>query len=811
MPYKHRSFQFAMVVTGLALAGLSQAAHGQPLPQIPSGNRSPNPRVNIKYITAVRHDDRSNAVTPPAKSSSADDKRREIEQALQDGNEARDSSNFEKALASYHRVADELDPKDGRAAYGLGNLYFDLACTDNAIKAYNEAIELKKNFRDAIIALASAYVSKERFDEAEAQYNVLLHADSKDVAAKLGLAVIAGKRKQYDNAIKDLNQISDNSSIADKDRANAHLILGDIFMEQKKYPDAAAEFKKVIELKYFLPGAYIKLGQTELYPAMRRFSEITNDEARIEDREKIIKAAKFAADNIRKAIYEHNYSHPVGYLWLANALMSQMSYQEAESNLVIYLRKMKDLQSRTPVLANNCDYGFNRLVGFAYMSFALLYNQQATRENDENRKIAFEEKAIENAKELLRVQDNDAGAYGVLAQIYLRRNKFGEAIEALGKAIINETNTQNKAGEYELLGLVYSRVNRDADAIAASNEALKLRPNSVAARMNLAGISEKQSNFDEAIRLKKEAIALMAEPTASSYYMLASTYLKKARQKNSAVDFEEAVNWLNKALEVNPSFGAGYFLLGQTYKFYKGADHADKALTNYEMAAKLNPNNASIYFQIGDLYYSIKGNNDAAIKYLKDSVRLDPGLAGAYWELGAVYADIGNDSEATKYYLEAIRADDKYEDAYIGLISLYRKQKNYSEAIKLLNKLFEIAPKEYWSYKEMAKIFEAQQKNDDAIRYYQQASSLLPAGNAFWKDLYGCRIERLRGHIPEAISCFQHLNLPAGEDPGTIIYDVGVTYISSKNKKAALAQHDELVRLQSSLAADLISQISDMK
>jgi cytochrome c-type biogenesis protein CcmH/NrfG len=38
----------------------------------------------------------------------------------------------------------------------LGNVYVDLACGDNAIKAYSDALKLKKDFPDAAIALAAS-------------------------------------------------------------------------------------------------------------------------------------------------------------------------------------------------------------------------------------------------------------------------------------------------------------------------------------------------------------------------------------------------------------------------------------------------------------------------------------------------------------------------------------------------------------------------------------------------------------------------------------------------------------------------------
>src|SRR5215813_12816661 len=119
-------------------------------------------------------------------------KQQAIEDAIDAGNKARDESDFEKALASYSRVADEMNPKDARAFFGLGNVYADLACSGNAIRAYSQALKLKKDFRDAIIALGNEHANKARFDEAEAQFRSLLNSNPRDVAGRMGLAFVLG-------------------------------------------------------------------------------------------------------------------------------------------------------------------------------------------------------------------------------------------------------------------------------------------------------------------------------------------------------------------------------------------------------------------------------------------------------------------------------------------------------------------------------------------------------------------------------------------------------------------------------------------
>jgi len=782
---------------------------GQPLPKVQDAG-PPSPRVIVKYIE--RTYDRTRASSGESKKLSASDERKAaIEQAIQDGNNAREANNYERALVSYRRVAEELNPKDPRAAYGLGNVYYDLACTDQAIRAYSEALRLDKDFHDALIALGYAYLNKERLDDAENDFKRVLKKNADDVDAKIGLGYAAAKKKQYEDAINQFTVIVSNQSIDNKKRAVAYYRLGDVYLEQKKWDAAAIDFKKAIELNSDLAGAYVKLGQTELFPATSRFSLIAQQERRVEDRERLIKAAKTAAEYTRTAINEHNYNHPFGNLFLANALMSQFSYQEALSNIDEYVRKVRELEDHSSFLAANCNLGFQQLYAYGHFYRALIYNQQALVETDETKRNEFTERVVEHAKRLIQVKEDDPGGYELLGQVYLRKEEWKQAIEQLEKSLLFENNEATKGSTYDLIGICYEKLDQDQDAIRAYNEALKRLPDHFSTTFGLAGIQEKHGNFDEAIRLKREAIQHEANPTASSYWMLATTYFSRARQNKNDADYEEAIKLLRKALDMNQSLGVAYLSLGNVYKFYKDGAYADEALANYEQAEKYYPQDARIKLLIADLFYSVKNNSDAAINYLRQAIRIKPDYVQAYRDLASIYRDEKQDGDAVIQLLTALKYDGKFLDAYLGLVDIYDHQKNYDEAVKVLTRAIDNLPKEYLPYKELARIYSYQQKNEQAIEYYQKAIGLMKPADAWLRDVFQCRIPRLRNQYAAAIACVQKVKIPSSGDPAQIPYEIGITYVASNNKAAALAQYEELRRMKSSLANDLLRKINEMK
>lgn len=80
-----------------------------------------------------------------------------IEELLDKGNEARDARKFADAEAAYKDVL-KLNPRDARAAYGLGNIYSDQQRWDDAEAAYRNSVTWSPKDADAHVALSVVLV-----------------------------------------------------------------------------------------------------------------------------------------------------------------------------------------------------------------------------------------------------------------------------------------------------------------------------------------------------------------------------------------------------------------------------------------------------------------------------------------------------------------------------------------------------------------------------------------------------------------------------------------------------------------------------
>jgi tetratricopeptide (TPR) repeat protein len=136
--------------------------------------------------TAIAAGNRNTFKASPVKTAAAGanpNAEEQFEQALEDGNTARDNRNYTAAERSYRR-AQVLKPRDSRAVYGLGNLYSDQQRWEEAEKAYREAVSLDSNMPEAYVALsfvltqpiAGADVA-DRYVEAESMAHKAINLD----------------------------------------------------------------------------------------------------------------------------------------------------------------------------------------------------------------------------------------------------------------------------------------------------------------------------------------------------------------------------------------------------------------------------------------------------------------------------------------------------------------------------------------------------------------------------------------------------------------------------------------------------------
>lgn len=911
---------FVMAAALFSCYGGLHSASGQ-VPNLTPAQRpdtSPNPQTYSKHFAGRRPGNRPRTTpgkpAPSPRGTGTEDKQEAIEQAIEDGNTARDRNEYEQAIVSYQR-AQELSPREARAFYGIGNVYADLYCHDSAIEAYRKSLDLKKDYVEALIGLGYAYAGKERYDEAERQFRKALELKQGSADANIGLARIFMMQGKYEEAVSQTNLVINDKSAQDKDRASARVALGGTYWKQEKRQDAVAQFEEAIRLKPDLAGAYVELGNARAYIAYSKLPAFTSvSEINMQELEALRAAERQAASALEDA-RNHHYNHPNLHEYMALALAYQFRYEDAFGQLDEYLVEVNKLETQMSSGAAKCGSGFARLKADGYRYKGFVYFLQGRFEADPKRRDELVDKAVAQFNEAVSMKQDYAEAYNDIGNMYALQRKHEAAAVYFNKAILYSTEESAKAGIYMSLALAYSSSGHHAEAVGSMEEAVRRDPKNPSMYEGLASVYVSQNRLEETITQLKKASELRAElktdegANPSPYYYLGCFYIIRFIQKGNEEDFKEAVKVLGEAVKIRPRYALAYQALGTAYEKH---GNADEALANYKKAAECDPKDPRYVSDMADVYFFIKNNDDAAIglhkqalslkpdyamsywklgviyfhkkdyaeavkqlldaikydpkflqayldvatiyrlqkdyaaavKYLMDAIAIEPTSAVAYRQMGmvyqeradadgalanfqraveyepqnpvnytnmaAVYSELRHDDEAAvKQLLKAIQVDPKYVDAYSSLAEIYKRRKDYAEAARQLTTAISIAPSVPWTYKDLAKVYEADGKNEDAIHNYEEALKRLGASELSAKNLYLGRIERLRGRYTEAIAYFQKVSFPEG--PAQTIYEVGVVYVASKNKKAALEQHQQLVQLKSPLAEDLLAKINEMK
>ena len=176
---------------------------------------------------------------------------------------------------------------------------------------------------------------------------------------------------------------------------------------------------------------------------------------------------------------------------------------------------------------------------------------------------------------------NNTEALYALGRIYYQQNRFPEAVEQLKRVVELEPDNYKA---HDNLALAYDALWQDADALRHFFKALDLvkkdHPDYDWAYSNFAGFFLRRDQFEKAFQLAVEATK--RNPNSPRNFFLTGKALTKLGKD------ENAVRWLERAVELDPGYHESWYLLGQTYRKLGRNAEAKAALERFE-EARQNP------------------------------------------------------------------------------------------------------------------------------------------------------------------------------------------------------------------------------
>jgi tetratricopeptide (TPR) repeat protein len=176
---------------------------------------------------------------------------------------------FRHASATGARVISAVEarqpvPEGAKKEYNLGLKFVAKGNFLQAAAHFREALSIYPEYLAARNDLGAQYLKLKRLDEAEEHFRIVLERDPKNFNAKFNFGLVRIERRDYADAISQLNQ----AMAIDRARPVVHLWLGFTLMEMGDLPNAERELTKALVMggydcvaaHYHLAQLYLKRG-----------------------------------------------------------------------------------------------------------------------------------------------------------------------------------------------------------------------------------------------------------------------------------------------------------------------------------------------------------------------------------------------------------------------------------------------------------------------------------------------------------------------------------------------------------------------
>jgi Flp pilus assembly protein TadD len=257
---------------------------------------------------------------------------------------------------------------------------------------------------------------------------------------------------------------------------------------------------------------------------------------------------------------------------------------------------------------------------------------------------------------------------------------------------------------------------------------------------NLAAICGMQDRFDELIEFLRKALEL--NPNYPDFHNNLGVALKKQG------DLAAAITSYNTALQLKPNYPEAHNNLGNALK-----EQGDltAAITSYNTALQLKPNYPDAHNNLG-MALKEQGDLPAAITSYNTALQLKPNNPDAHNNLGIALQAQGDLTAAIASYNTALQLKPNYPDAHINLGVALKEQGDLPAAIASYNTALQLKPNHPDAHNNMGVALMEQGDLPAAIASYNTALQLKPNHPDAHNNL-GIALKE-QGDLPAAIASY---------------------------------------------------------
>lgn len=345
------------------------------------------------------------------------------------------------------------------------------------------------------------------------------------------------------------------------------------------------------------------------------------------------------------------------------------------------------------------------------------------------------------------VSDTMASEYSYLGERYLDKKKWGPAVEAFQKALVNDPDL---GPAFEGLGIALANMNKFTEAIKAYKKAIaeyeksaKINPGKVYENLGIALQNAGQKNKAFSAYIKAESLTAVSDFTNISlgdHYLSEQQYHKAlkeflaARKQNPANKeagygigiayvhlgkHQKAIPYLEEIQSAYSDNGEFYSLLGSCYH---ETGKKDQAIHCYRKAIQLNPKLPTVHYNFGLLLE--QQDPAAAVDQFQKATKLDPSYVDAYTQLGITYGKLGRLYKSIGSLRAALSLSPNDANIHNSLGYSYYLQKKYNRAIQQYDQAIHLKPKFALAHYNKAIAHYALEEFDSAIKHFDIAKKL---------------------------------------------------------------------------------------
>jgi serine/threonine protein kinase/tetratricopeptide (TPR) repeat protein len=237
----------------------------------------------------------------------------------------------------------------------------------------------------------------------------------------------------------------------------------------------------------------------------------------------------------------------------------------------------------------------------------------------------------------------------------------------------------------------------------------------------------------------------VADVTTSS--MEAYNYFLRGKEELEKLYFESAQRFLEKAVELDPTFATAYLYLSDTFAFLNNRQAQREAIEKAKEYSNKATEKERLYIEAVYALYT-KYDDAAYAKQIEQLTRKYPKEKEFHLELASSLE--GKDlPKAIEEYTKALELDPQYGDALNALALIYRGTENYEKSLELFRRYAAVSPGDANPFDSMAWTYLRMGDFDHAREKFEEALGVKPD---FYFSLKGLLyLSALRQDYPEAM------------------------------------------------------------